>query len=111
MNPITNILIATVATITFSVGAKAESLKPLQGASFSAGAQHAAVYFLADATSCKLVVTQADDANYAPVRTEIAVADGVSAQHKLAEGKALQFSCHGGKAMTVNALETVAINR
>jgi hypothetical protein len=76
MTSITKILIAAAATIILSFAAQAETLKPMQGATFKAGSQYASVYFLKDNVTCKLVVTHADEADYAPTRFEAEIADG-----------------------------------
>ena len=106
-------IIATVAvSIALSFSAQAgdpQTLKPLQGVSFHAGTKHAVSYFLSESGICKLVLTLADDANYAPTRFEAAIEAGKSTRYQLAEAKSLEFACQvGAQAMTINALETFA---
>jgi hypothetical protein len=106
-------IIATVAvSIALSFSAQAEDaqiLKPLQGVSFHAGTKHAVAYFLTDKSTCKLVLTLADDANYAPTRFEAAIEAGKSTPYQLAEGKSLDFACQAdARAMKINTLETFA---
>ena len=84
-------------------------MKPLQGLSFHAGSKHVVAYFLNDNSACKLVLTRADDANYAPTRFEEAIADGTSTHYQLAEGKQLEFGCREhAQVMKVNALDAIA---
>jgi hypothetical protein len=105
--------IAIFATLSLATAAQAsETLKPMQGVSFHAGSKHAVGYFLNESESCKLVLTLADDANYAPTRFETAIEAGKSTRYQLAEGKSLEFACQAGaQAMIVNPLETSAANR
>ena len=73
MNSIKNIIaaVAVSAALSLATAAQAsETLKPLQGVSFHVGTKHAVGYFLNDSNTCKLVLTQADDTNYAPTRFE-----------------------------------------
>ena len=115
MNSITKIILTAAASTTLTFSAHAEStqtMKPMHGATFHAGTKHASVYFLNDNATCKLVVMQADDANYAPTRFEAAIADGASKQYPFADGKLLEFACQDrGQAMTINTLDDVATNR
>ena len=106
-------IIATVAvSIALSFAAQAEdaqTLKPMQGTSFHAGTKHAVAYFLTDKSTCKLVLTLADDANYAPTRFEAEIEGGKSTPYQLAEGKSLEFACQpDAQAMKINALQTYA---
>jgi hypothetical protein len=117
MKPAKNIIIAAALSAALSVahlaGAQAadgaQTMKPMQGVSFHGGSKHAVGYFLSDSSTCKLVLTLADDANYAPIRFETAIAAGKSTSYQLAEGKSLEFACQAdGQAMKINALETFA---
>lgn len=115
MNSIKNKIAAVAVSIALSFAAQAadgaQTLKPLQGVSFHVGTKHAVGYFLNDSNTCKLVLTLADDTNYAPTRFEASVADGSSTRYQLAEGKSLEFGCHDhAQVMKVNALEAVATN-
>jgi hypothetical protein len=113
MPSITKIVIALAASIILSFAAQAheQTLKPMQGASFNAGTKHAAVYFLANATTCQLVVTAADDADYAPSRVETLIAAGAFANYPLSEGTTLRFGCAArGESLTIRALETFVAN-
>ncbi len=112
MTSIKNIVLAAAASTILSFAAQAEEvMRPMQGATFTAGTQHATVYFLSNAT-CKLVLTTADDANYAPKRFEVEIANGSSTRYELVKGKALEFGCHDqAQAMTVNMVETIATTR
>ena len=90
-------------------GDGAQTIKPLQGVSFHIGTKHAVAYFLSDNNTCKLVVMAADDANFAPTRSEAAIQPGKSTQYELSEGTSLEFACQaGGLAMNVRSLEAVA---
>jgi hypothetical protein len=113
MTSITKILIALAASLTLSFAAQAyeQTLKPMQGASFNAGTKHAAVYFLTNAATCQLVVTAADDADYAPSRLETSIAAGAFADYPLSASKTLRFGCAArGESLTIRALETFAAN-
>jgi hypothetical protein len=109
-----NLIIAAIAvSAALAAGAQAheQTMKPLQGVSFHVGSKHAVGYFLNDSNTCKLVLTLADDTNYAPTRFEASIADGSSTHYELAEGKSLEFGCHDhAQVMKVNALEAVATN-
>jgi hypothetical protein len=112
MNSITQIFIAATLSALAGYAQAAETIKPVQAASFHAGTKHAVAYFLNDNATCKLVVMQADDANYAPTRFEAAIADGSSTHYDFTEAKTLEFACHdGGHAMTINTLEAIATSR
>jgi hypothetical protein len=113
MNSIKTIIIAaTLSTLSLGAAQAAETIKPVQAASFHDGTKHAVAYFLNDNATCKLVVMQADDANYAPTRFEAAIADGSSKHYDFAEGKTLEFACQNqGQVMTINTREAVATNR
>ena len=112
MTSIKNIVLAaTLSILSVSAAHAAETIKPVQAASFHAGTKHAVAYFLNDNATCKLVVMQADDANYAPTRFEAAIADGASTSYEFA-GKSLEMGCRDhAQLMTVNTLEAVATNR
>ena len=63
MNSIKTIIIAaTLSTLSLGAAQAAETIKPVQAASFHDGTKHAVAYFLNDNATCKLVVMQADDA-------------------------------------------------
>ncbi len=115
MNSIKTIIaaVAVSAALSFATGAQAneQTMKPLQGLSFHVGTKHAVGYFLNDSNTCKLVLTLADDTNYAPTRFEASIADGSSTHYELAEGKSLEFGCRDhAQVMKVNALEAIATN-
>jgi hypothetical protein len=114
MTSIKTIIAAVVVSAALSLCTAAqasETVKPLQGVSFHVGTKHAVGYFVSDSSSCKLVLTLADDANFAPTRVETAIAAGMSTSYQLAEGKSLEFACQAdGQAMKINALETFAAN-
>jgi len=119
MTPTKNIIVAATlcAILSFApLGAAqaadgAQTMKPLQGISFHAGSKHAAGYFLSDNSACKLVLTLADEANFAPTRFEVTIEAGRSTRYQLAEGMSLEFGCQaGGQAMDVKSLETTAGN-
>lgn len=44
-------------------------------------------------TTCKLVLTPAEEANFAPTRFEAAIEAGQSTRYQHAEGKSLEFGC------------------
>ena len=112
MNSITRIFIAATLSALAGYAQAAETIKPVQAASFHAGTKHAVAYFLTHNAGCKLVLTLADDVRYAPTRFEAAIADGSSKHYDFAEGKTLAFGCRDrGQAMTINTLEAVATNR
>jgi hypothetical protein len=115
MNSIKNIIATAVVAFALSgcstAHATETTMKPLQGASFHAGSMHAAGYFLNESKTCKLVLTFADDLNYAPTRVEAAIGAGESAQYQLAEGKSLEFACQAeAQSMSVRSLEATAAN-
>lgn len=112
MNSIKNIFAAIVLSTGLSVAAQAaETVKPLQGASFHTETKDAVAYYLADNGACKVVVTLADKTAYAPTRVEKAVEAHKSALYQVDAGKALEFSClEDAHAMTINLLATVATN-
>jgi hypothetical protein len=112
MNSIKTIIVAaTLSTLSLGAAQAAETIKPVQAASFHDGTQHAVAYFLTHNAGCKLVLTLADDVRYAPVRFEAAIADGSSKHYPFA-GKSLEFACQNqGQAMTINTREAVATNR
>ena len=72
MNSIKNITVVATLSAIFSIVSLAsaqaaqETMKPLQGLSFHAGTKHAVGYFLSDNGTCKLVLTLADEVNFAP---------------------------------------------
>jgi hypothetical protein len=105
-----NIIVAIALSTLFAGYAQAETLKPLQGASFHAGSKDAVAYFLSENHTCKLVLTTADkDAQ--PTRFEAAIPGGESASHELAEGKSLEFTCQAdAQQMTIAAQPTIAAN-
>ena len=112
MNTITRIIVAATLSTFAGYAQAAETIKPVQAASFHAGTKHAVAYFLTHNAGCKLVLTLADDVRYAPVRFEAAIADGSSKRYPFAEGTSLEFAClDRGQAMTINTLEAVATNR
>jgi len=111
MTSIKTIFVAASLLAGLFASAEAADMKPLQGISFHAGTKHAVAYFLSERGTCKLVVTSADDANFAPARSEKAIGDGASAKFQLAEGKSINFTCRNhGQAMNVTSLETTAAN-
>jgi hypothetical protein len=111
MTSIKTILAAAVLSASLFATAEASEIKPLQGVSFHAGTKHAVAYFLNENGTCKLVVTSADDANFAPVRIETAVAPHSSNLQRLTEGKAIEFTCEdGARSMMVKEQETTAAN-
>ena len=97
MNPIKNIIVAVTLSALFAGYAQAETVKPLQGASFHAGSKDAVVYFLSENHTCKLVLTMADN-DARPTRYEAAISGGKSATYALAEGKSLEFACQRRRA-------------
>ena len=108
MNSITRIFVAATLSTLAGYAQAAETIKPVQAASFHDGTQHAVAYFLTHNAGCKLVLTLADDVRYAPVRFEAAIADGSSKHYPFA-GKSLEFACQNqGQAMTINKHEAVA---
>ena len=115
MTSIKNVLVAAALSATVFVApiashAADQIMKPMQGVSFHAGTKHAAAYYLKDHRTCKLVFTQADDANFAPTRVEAAIESGKSSLQQLAEGKALEFACQAdANSMTVKSQETIAV--
>jgi hypothetical protein len=113
MNPIKTIIAAATLSILSLGAAQAaeQTIKPMQGASFHAGTKHAVAYFLSEDRTCKLVLTLADDADYAPIRYEAALDPGKSTRYPLVEGTSLEFACEAGaQAMTIKSLEAVAGN-
>ena len=117
MKPTKNIIIAAalLLSVTHLAGAQAadgaRTMKPMQGVSFHAGTKHAVGYFLSESSSCKLILTLADDANFAPTRFEAAVEAGKSTRYQLADGKPIEFTCEAdGQAMKINSLATFAKN-
>jgi len=113
MTSIKNIVLAaTLSILSVSTAHAGQTIKPVQAASFHAGTKHAVAYFLTHNAGCKLALTLADDARYAPVRFEAVLADGSSKQYPFVTGTSLEFVCHDrGQAMTINTLEAVAANR
>jgi hypothetical protein len=118
MNPTKHIVIAAALSALVSLanlaGAQAaggvETIKPLQGVSFHAGTTHAAGYYLRDNSTCQLVLTFADDANFAPSRFETAIETGRSTRYQL-NGKALEFACQAnGQELAVTSLQATAAN-
>lgn len=113
MSPTKNILATTaILFLASNLAVSAEvtrNLKPLHGMSFHSGSMHAAAYFLSDKDACRLVLTLADDTNYAPTRFENTIGDGASTVYPLSAGKTLEFTCHAdGRRMSINEIETVA---
>lgn len=117
MNPTKNIIVATTLSAILSVAHLAaaqaadgaQTVKPLQGVSFHSGTKHVVGYFLSDIGGCKLVLTLADDADFAPTRFEAVIEAGKSTRYHLAQGKSLKFACQAdGQAMKINPLETFA---
>ena len=90
----------------------AQTLKSLQGVSLVARGKRAVGYLLSDRSTCKLVLTLADDGDYAPTRFEQAIEAGASTRYELAEGKSLEFACQAdGQTIKIKALETFAAKR
>jgi hypothetical protein len=119
MNPRKNIIIAATLSAILSVASLGavqaadgvETMKPLQGVSFHAGTKHAAGYFLKDNNTCKLVLTMADEGNFAPTRFESAIETGRSTRYQFAEGKSLEFACQAdGQELAVTSFETTVAN-
>jgi hypothetical protein len=119
MKPTKNIIITAALSAALSVahlaGAQgadgAQTMKPMQGVGFHAGTKHAVGYFLSESGSCKLVLTLAEDANFAPTRFEAAVEAGQSTRYQLVDDKSIQFTCQAdGQAMKINSLQTFAKN-
>ena len=112
MTPIKTILVAaTLSTLSIATAHAGQTMKPMQGVSFHAGTKHAVGYFLNEGKTCKLVLTLADDANFAPTRIETAIEAGKSTRYQLAEGKSFEFACQdGGNAIIVKSHETTAAN-
>lgn len=111
MTSIKTIFVAAGLFAGLFASAESTDMKPLQGVSFHVGTKHAVAYFLSESGACKLVVTSADDANFAPVRSEKVIGDGASAKYQLAEGKSINFTClNHGQAMNATTLETTAAN-
>ena len=113
MNSIKNIIATAAVAITISGCSNAHAaettIKPLQGISFHAGTKHVVGYFLSDNGSCKLVITAADDANFAPTRSEAAIEAGKWTHYELSVGKSLEFGCQAeAQAMSVKSLEAIA---
>ena len=108
MNSLKTIIVAAALAI-LSGYAQAESVKPLQGISFHTGSEDAVAYYVADNSTCKVVVTTTDRAFYAPARFEEAVQAQQTVLHQIGDGKALELGCQtDAQAMTVNMLTTVA---
>jgi hypothetical protein len=112
MNSITRIIIAATLSVLSGYAQAGETVKrPCKAVSFHTGSKHAVGYFLKDDGACQLVVTAADDANYAPTRFETAIADGASTTYEFA-GKSLEFGCRDhAQLMAINTFEAVATNR
>jgi hypothetical protein len=113
MNIISKIIVVTALSLSLSGTARAaeQTIKPLQGISFHAGTKHAVSYFLQERHVCKLTVTVADDAAFAPARYERAIKPGRSTTYPFAEGKAIEFHCLAeANAMHVKLLEMSATN-
>ena len=112
MNTITRIIVAATLSTLAGYAQAAEIVKPLQGVSFHTGTKDAAVYYLADKGTCKVVLTLTDKTVYAPTRFEEAVEANKSTRHLIDDGKVLEFMCHAdARAMTVNLLASVAAKR
>jgi len=109
---LSGLFIATGAASSFADGVK--TYKPSQGILFDAGSKHGAGYFLAEAGSCKLVLTLAADPNwdnpegFTAVRYEATIAPGASKRYEQ-DGKAFQFGCNAeAKAMTFEPVKSFA---
>jgi hypothetical protein len=111
MNTTAKIIVAAFAGILIVGHAQAseQTMKPLQGWSFHAGAKHAVAYFQTESRNCQLVVTSSDDAGYAPARYEGAVEVGKSTSYQMSEGKQIVFTCYG-QTMIANPIEVSAAN-
>ena len=112
MNSIKNIIVAAALSplsLGYLTAAQAETLKPLQGASFHAPAVDAVAYFLSENRTCKFVLTMADDNQ--PTRFEAAISGGESTTYKLTQGKSLEVACQAdAQAITINMVARVAAN-
>jgi hypothetical protein len=111
MTTIKNILVSAVlfAGVFGTAQAADQTMKPLQGVSFHAGTKHAVAYYLNESGTCKLVVTSADDANFASIRSEAEIEPGKTTTYQLDDGKQIEFACQGqALAMNVKSLETIA---
>jgi hypothetical protein len=111
MNTIAKIFVAAAASFLAAGHAQAseQTIKPLQGWSFHAGAKHTVAYFQTESRSCQLVVTSSDDAGYAPARYEAAVEAGKSTSYQMSEGKQIVFTCYG-QTVIANPIEVSAAN-
>jgi hypothetical protein len=110
MNAIRTIIIAATLSTLSGYAQAAETVKPLQGASFHAGSKDAVAYFLGESRTCKLVLTIADNGAQ-PTRFEAAISGGESTSYKLTEGKSLEFVCQAdAQAMTLGTAATFAAN-
>ena len=104
-------VVALASFAAFSAADASETMKPLQGLSFHAGSEHAVGYFLTDNGDCRLVLTRADDDNFAPTRFEAVIKSGHSTRYELAQGKSYEFGCQAaGQLVSIDALETTAGN-
>ena len=110
MNTIRTIIVAAALSTLSGYAHAAETVKPLQGASFHAGSTDAVAYFLGESRTCKLVLTIADK-DTQPTRFEAAISGGESTSYKLTEGKSLEFACQAdAQAMTIGMAATIAAN-
>jgi hypothetical protein len=122
MNRYTKMIVSAATAIAVSLSlananqaAEVMTMKPLHALSFDVGAKRAVGYFLPDNETCKLVLTMADAPNLgeAPslttTRFEAAIDGGTAKSFDVAEGKALEFSCHpGAQKMSVRWLAQIA---
>jgi hypothetical protein len=100
----TSIIAATAALIaTLAAPAFADTLKPLQAASFNVGSEHAVSYFTSENGRCNLVVTRAGEPNdsFTVTRYETSISPGQSAHYErsanftcAAEAQSMQFDRH-----------------
>jgi hypothetical protein len=109
MNSIKTIIAAIALSTGLSAAAHAETLKPLQGVSFHTETKDGVAYYIADKSTCKVVVTVTDKTAYAPTRFEQAVEAHKSTLHQIDDGRVLELACQAdAQAMTINMLTTVA---
>ena len=88
----TSIIAATAALFATLAGpAFADTLKPLQAATFKVGSEHAVSYFTSENGRCNLVVTRAGEPNdtFTATRYETSISPGQSARYE----RSADFSC------------------
>lgn len=91
-----------------------KTVKPHAAMIFNVGAKHGVGYFTSAEKQCRLVLTVADEPDWAGIQTftatrlEADIPDGAATRYNSTDGKALEFTCHAdAREMSFREVERV----